>query len=480
MARSSSLTVTVVFLLSVGGVVALSFLNSTERLKGFLCPADNPECISSSSTSCNVSNCPPPAVCFSNVCTVLSSSACSVGMPTCAGLCATLGEPCNPTASRFCCTGASTASLVSPPCCSGNCVSFTCLNSSGFCGNGTLEAGEVCDDGNTNYSDACTNCHPAVCGDGYIRTGVEQCDDGNTSDGDGCNVACAIEPDYACTGEPSVCTMCGNGIITPPEVCDNGKHCPSGGNDKGKQCTANADCADGPCAVVSDGCSPTCNQKRCTLPLGYPGYPPQIPPATTPLPPGNIPGVTIDCAPLQAYMHSFKTLCENMCGGPGTCVSVSDAPPKYVKCDGPDPGNISGDSGVLEAYWVCPHHYGNCPHPPPGPPPFPWVCSTAGSSLLQLCTGVPPPILLPAAPLPPPLVVPAAAALLAASDTDGSGTLSSREMFSALVSMVRAMANDDAAFDLNADGDVNRSDLSLLITAIRAELSTHSSSRTMR
>jgi cysteine-rich repeat protein len=60
------------------------------------------------------------------------------------------------------------------------------------CGNGAVEAGEGCDDGNTVAHDGCS---PAcqielpVCGNGYIEAG-EECDDGNTVSGDGCSSVC--------------------------------------------------------------------------------------------------------------------------------------------------------------------------------------------------------------------------------------------------------------------------------------------------
>lgn len=45
-----------------------------------------------------------------------------------------------------------------------------------------------------------------VCGNGLIQTG-EQCDDGNTIDGDGCSSTCQVEDGFVCTGEPSLCEM---------------------------------------------------------------------------------------------------------------------------------------------------------------------------------------------------------------------------------------------------------------------------------
>src|SRR5437773_627758 len=62
------------------------------------------------------------------------------------------------------------------------------------CGNGILERGEGCDDGNTDNDDACpSTCQPAFCGDGFLRAGVEQCDDGNHLAGDGCSGDCSNE-----------------------------------------------------------------------------------------------------------------------------------------------------------------------------------------------------------------------------------------------------------------------------------------------
>jgi cysteine-rich repeat protein len=62
-----------------------------------------------------------------------------------------------------------------------------------FCGNGTPEAGEACDDGNGNTGDGCRpDCTQELCGDGILDP-QEQCDDGGTTPGDGCNALCESE-----------------------------------------------------------------------------------------------------------------------------------------------------------------------------------------------------------------------------------------------------------------------------------------------
>jgi cysteine-rich repeat protein len=43
-----------------------------------------------------------------------------------------------------------------------------------------------------------------ACGNGIIDIG-EQCDDGNVTDGDGCSSSCTTETGFSCSGQPSVC-----------------------------------------------------------------------------------------------------------------------------------------------------------------------------------------------------------------------------------------------------------------------------------
>lgn len=88
-----------------------------------------------------------------------------------------------------------------------------------ICGNGKLDPGEACDDGNASNVDACVSCVFARCGDGFLAQGVEGCDDGNSVDDDACTNNCAL---------PS----CGDGLVQAGEECDDGNQddsddCPS-------------------------------------------------------------------------------------------------------------------------------------------------------------------------------------------------------------------------------------------------------------
>jgi cysteine-rich repeat protein len=113
-----------------------------------------------------------------------------------------------------------------------------------LCGDGVVDAGEACDDGNNATGDGCNatcaieaayTCSgsPSVCvpncGNGVINAG-ETCDDANILSGDGCSAACAIEANYTCVGTPSVCTPnCGNGVVNVNETCDDANQIPDDG-----------------------------------------------------------------------------------------------------------------------------------------------------------------------------------------------------------------------------------------------------------
>ncbi|KAK9396375.1 acetylcholinesterase collagenic tail peptide [Crotalus adamanteus] len=50
------------------------------------------------------------------------------------------------------------------------------IRDSNVCGDGIIQDGEECDDGNTIVTDDCIRCHHAYCGDGYRYDGAEECD----------------------------------------------------------------------------------------------------------------------------------------------------------------------------------------------------------------------------------------------------------------------------------------------------------------
>ncbi len=86
----------------------------------------------------------------------------------------------------------------------------TCRADCTYCGDGTTDTSEQCDDGNTVNTDDCRNdCTLPRCGDG-VKDPNEECDDGNLIDEDGCSATCSVEP------------FCGDGTIDPElgEQCD--------------------------------------------------------------------------------------------------------------------------------------------------------------------------------------------------------------------------------------------------------------------
>jgi cysteine-rich repeat protein len=65
-----------------------------------------------------------------------------------------------------------------------------CSGCEDTCGDGVLDRGEQCDDGNAVDGDGCeSSCTLPACGN-RIRDVGERCDDGNLANGDGCSAAC--------------------------------------------------------------------------------------------------------------------------------------------------------------------------------------------------------------------------------------------------------------------------------------------------
>jgi cysteine-rich repeat protein len=138
--------------------------------------------------------------------------------------------------------------------------SATCETEIGHvCGDGILnpDCGEQCDDGNTDPGDGCdANCASELCGDGVLDPG-EECDDGNTDPGDGCDENCELE-------------LCGNGVLDPGEECDDGNTDPGDGCNEDCELEAcgngvldvGEECDDGN-GMSCDGCS-----SKCLIELG--------------------------------------------------------------------------------------------------------------------------------------------------------------------------------------------------------------------
>jgi cysteine-rich repeat protein len=117
------------------------------------------------------------------------------------------------------------------------------------CGDGNVDTGEDCDDGNTDAGDCCSatckyeaegsactddaqsctldQCNATgacqhtpfcgICGDGIVDLG-EQCDDGNTAAGDCCGPTCLNEGDGSLCDDGNPCTTlsaCGGGACQP-------------------------------------------------------------------------------------------------------------------------------------------------------------------------------------------------------------------------------------------------------------------------
>jgi cysteine-rich repeat protein len=82
----------------------------------------------------------------------------------------------------------------------------------GGCGDGIVDfpTGETCDG---SAAPGCPFCRPpggpaacTCCGDGVVQQAAgEDCDDAGGESGDGCSSACTIEPEFGCSGEPSLC-----------------------------------------------------------------------------------------------------------------------------------------------------------------------------------------------------------------------------------------------------------------------------------
>ncbi|KFE65245.1 DUF4215 domain-containing protein [Hyalangium minutum] len=129
------------------------------------------------------------------------------------------------------------------------------------CGNGVEDPHEVCDDRNTQSGDACSaDClSMEVCGNGYLDVAKgEKCDDGNTKSGDNCSADCRSTE------------FCGNDYqdVAKGEKCDDGNT--ESGDGCSADCRSTESCGNGYLDVATgekcddsntqsgDGCSADC------------------------------------------------------------------------------------------------------------------------------------------------------------------------------------------------------------------------------
>ncbi len=155
------------------------------------------------------------------------------------------------------------------------------------CGDGHVYIGhEACDDADTDDTDACLQtCVEAACGDGHLHSGVEQCDDGNLAGDDGCESDCRFgcqtpadcDDDDPCTAD--LCDSVGTGMacrhtISAGLPCDDGDPCTDSTTcDAAGVCTGGTntcDCTTTPeCAPYEDGnpCNGTliCESNHCVV-----------------------------------------------------------------------------------------------------------------------------------------------------------------------------------------------------------------------
>jgi cysteine-rich repeat protein len=137
-----------------------------------------------------------------------------------------------------------------------HCAAVQAVCITGLCGNGHIDPGEQCDDGNILAGDGCSpTCQLEECGNGVLDPG-EVCDLGAANNGKckGCSADCLSNE------------SCGNGIIDPEcgEVCDDGPTantegvCAVGsdGEHCGDHCKSDETCGNG---VVDIGCGEVCD-----------------------------------------------------------------------------------------------------------------------------------------------------------------------------------------------------------------------------
>lgn len=242
-----------------------------------------------------------------------------------------------------------------------------------FCGDGTREGAEECDDG--GESAACdADCTFAECGDGTPNvTAGEECDDAgesgtcdtdctlaqcgdstmNVTAGEECDgglacTACLCDTKFEPTVPPSLdCqTICGNGSIDPGEACDGGLGCTDCLCDAGFQSTLplSLDCQ----SICGNGMldpGEDCDGGlACTACLCDAGFEPTVPPSLDCCPDGDLDGICDNVDNCPATPNTFQTDTDSDESGDLCDICPAD-PIDECDPDGSTAKEISADDG---------------------------------------------------------------------------------------------------------------------------------------
>jgi cysteine-rich repeat protein len=239
------------------------------------------------------------------------------------------------------------------------------------CGDGLVGQGEECDTGGPNAYDLwygcpehlsypcnCSDCKIQSCGDGFKWEAYEECDDGNTVDFDGCSSNCEVEYEY-----------CGDGVVQPGEECDdssprcvNCKLVEPCGNGV-LQPIAGEECDDGN-RVDGDGCSSACKVECKATSLPCYGVSQCCAPANKvcegPTPQSQTcqvcKAVGTSCARYTQCCSSANKVCEGPAGKPKSCkvcLSIGKSCGRFTQCCSSANKVCEGPAGKPKTCQVC-------------------------------------------------------------------------------------------------------------------------------
>src|ERR1041385_8960744 len=167
---------------------------------------------------------------------------------------------------RTACDGIASGEICTLQAIEGRCSEGGCIVAQ--CGNGVVEPGEACDDGNSRNGDGCSGrCDSdESCGNGIAELD-EECDCGDDTHPGSGRCAGTFNGGTVC-GATCRLRRCGDGIVDPGEVCDDGNTVPGDGCNF--DCSSNETCGNGIVDYFAgeqcddgnrrsrDGCAATC------------------------------------------------------------------------------------------------------------------------------------------------------------------------------------------------------------------------------